>query len=148
MYLDIFATIDDADDRKARAKKLYEIFVNPNSLRAANLSHGTIKAVESLLTAPPKNAFAKAKEEVLNFLERDIFPDFLVEATFPSLETLYRQKKRPRGRSMTAYDLVVKKRKELAATVKTPPLESLFQKKDLCAVFRDFLYYRHRYIYP
>jgi len=146
--IEIYSTIQDMDDRKARAKSIYDTFVNPEATMAVNLSGETVRHIKEALAnldSLSEDMFQEAKEEVLNFLKNDYFPDFLNTENCPSLKKIFEKKKRARGRTLSSYDTLFQKRIEekLAEAEGKPKLEAIFQRRELLLDFREFLYFRH-----
>jgi len=146
--IEIYSTIQDIDDRKARAKSIYDTFVNPEATTSVNLSGEIVKHIKEALAnldSLTEDTFQEAKEEVLNILKNYYFSEFLNTENCPSLKKIFKKKKRSRGRTLSAYDILFQKRVEekLAEAEVKPELEAIFQRRELLLDFREFLYFRH-----
>jgi hypothetical protein len=74
--------LDVEEDRKEKAKKIYDNYIESEILNLSYPSSNYVK--ENFLRAPP-DLFTKAKEEIKNLLVSDSFPRFSLSIAFSKL---------------------------------------------------------------
>ncbi|XP_029474593.1 regulator of G-protein signaling 13 isoform X2 [Rhinatrema bivittatum] len=71
--------------RISRAKKLYKMYIQPNSAREINIDSPIREAIIKNLQAPTEQCFAEAQEIVYRHMERDSYPRFLESDIYRNL---------------------------------------------------------------
>lgn len=71
--------------RVSRAKKLYEIYIQPESPREINIDSSTRETITRNIQAPTQSCFEEAQKIVYMHMERDSYPRFLKSEMYQKL---------------------------------------------------------------
>ncbi|XP_006889593.1 PREDICTED: regulator of G-protein signaling 13 [Elephantulus edwardii] len=80
-----YKKIDSRRSRISMAKKLYEIYIQPQSPREINIDSSTREAIIKNLQEPTPTCFAEAQRIVYMHMERDSYPRFLKSEMYQKL---------------------------------------------------------------
>ncbi|KAM4642678.1 regulator of G-protein signaling 13 [Discoglossus pictus] len=71
--------------RMIKAKKLYKMYIKPNSAREINIDSPTREALKKDIQRPTPKSFDEAQIIVLRHMERDSYPRFLASPFYQKL---------------------------------------------------------------
>ncbi|XP_030062771.1 regulator of G-protein signaling 13 [Microcaecilia unicolor] len=75
--------------RISRAKKLFKMYIQPNSPREINIDSPIREAIVKNLQAPTEDCFAEAQQIVYRHMERDSYPRFLESNIYQNLKNKF-----------------------------------------------------------
>ncbi|KAI4563451.1 hypothetical protein MJT46_019807, partial [Ovis ammon polii x Ovis aries] len=72
-------------NRTSRAKKLYKVYIQPQSPREINIDSSTREAIIKNIQEPTQTCFEEAQKIVYMHMERDSYPRFLKSEMYQKL---------------------------------------------------------------
>lgn len=85
MACETYKKIASRRSRASRAKKLYEIYIQPESPREINIDSSTREAIMRNIQEPTQSCFEEAQKVVYMHMERDSYPRFLKSEMYQKL---------------------------------------------------------------